>query len=493
MDYSKAFDSVDFEFIHKTFQLFNFGENFRKWIRIIYNGGKSCISNNGFISECFHINRSTRQGDPISPLVFILCLEILFITLRSDENINIKIENNELKITAYADDATYFLKNQQSTENLLNTIEQFSKISGLEVNRSKSECLLMNFELHMAGGADQFVGVPIVENLKILGHYHGKSKLICEYQNFYSKLKTMENILKMWKQRPLTLFGKNLLINSLSNSQFLFNAQIDKPPNDFTKLVEALNKDFLWGGTPKIAHHTIISDYQFGGFKYKDLASLIDSIHFKFIFKMSTTLNENHGALPKMWIKQLFNIPSTDENEVLQYYNYFFANKLNILDCKFKLPRQINWRGHTNYYELLKLLQSLCKEVPTKVENMLSIPIWYNAQLGTKFDVELSRAGFNFIKDLFPNTELLTLNEPMVTQLRPVKHHLLVQIILKIPNWLGNAIENSPMLFTTVFPAQTININSSDVMVKTLTSGRIYSKLLESKTRLPRGLLHWCE
>ena len=81
----------------------------------------------------------------------------------------------------------------------------------------------------------------------------------------------------------------------------------------------------------------------------------------------------------------------------------------------------------------------------------------------------------------------------MVTQLRPVKHHLLVQIILKIPNWLGNAIENSPMLFTTVFPAQTININSSDVMVKTLTSGRIYSKLLESKTRLPRGLLHWCE
>jgi hypothetical protein len=95
LDYSKAFDSVDFDFIHKTFQLFNFGENFRHWIRIIYNEGKSCIANNGLISECFAINRSTRQGDPISPLVFILCLEILFITLRSDENIKgFKIENN---------------------------------------------------------------------------------------------------------------------------------------------------------------------------------------------------------------------------------------------------------------------------------------------------------------------------------------------------------------------------------------------------------------
>ena len=73
LDYSKAFDSVDFEFIHKTFELFNFGENFRQWIKIIYNGGKSCITNNGFISECFEIKRSTRQGDPISPLVFILC------------------------------------------------------------------------------------------------------------------------------------------------------------------------------------------------------------------------------------------------------------------------------------------------------------------------------------------------------------------------------------------------------------------------------------
>ena len=73
LDYSKAFDSLDFEFIHKTFELFNFGGNFRQRIKIIYNGGKSCIADNGFISECFEIKRSTRQGDPISPLVFILC------------------------------------------------------------------------------------------------------------------------------------------------------------------------------------------------------------------------------------------------------------------------------------------------------------------------------------------------------------------------------------------------------------------------------------
>ena len=67
LDYTKAFDSVDFEFIHKTFELFNFGQNFRKWVKMIFRGGTSCITSNGHISEKFDILRSTRQGDLISP------------------------------------------------------------------------------------------------------------------------------------------------------------------------------------------------------------------------------------------------------------------------------------------------------------------------------------------------------------------------------------------------------------------------------------------
>ena len=85
LDYTKAFDSVDFEYIFKTFETFNFGPRFKKWIKTIYRGGKSCIKNNGNFSATFEIERSTRQGDPISPLVFILGLEILLISIRSVE------------------------------------------------------------------------------------------------------------------------------------------------------------------------------------------------------------------------------------------------------------------------------------------------------------------------------------------------------------------------------------------------------------------------
>ena len=98
----------------------------------------------------------------------------MFIALGSDENIKgFIIENNEIKLTAYADDASYFLKDKNSAKNLLIKIEQFSKISGLVVKRTKSECLLLSFEVELGEGA-QFLGIIVVENLKILGHFYGK-------------------------------------------------------------------------------------------------------------------------------------------------------------------------------------------------------------------------------------------------------------------------------------------------------------------------------
>ena len=99
-----------------------------------------------------------------------------------------KIVKNEVKLTSYADDASYFMKDKKSAENLLLVIEQFSKVSGLEVNRTKSECLLLDFEMNLGTHEDKFCGIPIVDNLKILGHFFGKNKTICEYQNFYSKI-----------------------------------------------------------------------------------------------------------------------------------------------------------------------------------------------------------------------------------------------------------------------------------------------------------------
>ena len=104
----------------------------------------------------------------------------------------LQIKNNEVKLTGYAYDVSYFCKNKNSAKNVITKISNFSKISGLEINKTKSECLILNYEnLQHTENVD---GIPVVNNLKILGHYFGKEKIICNYNNFFSKLAKMEKI-----------------------------------------------------------------------------------------------------------------------------------------------------------------------------------------------------------------------------------------------------------------------------------------------------------
>ena len=84
IDFQQAFDSVSWKFISKTLDYFNFGPSFKKWIKLFQNGAESCILQNGFLSEFFYLQRGCRQGDPISPYLFILCAEVLSLMMRKE-------------------------------------------------------------------------------------------------------------------------------------------------------------------------------------------------------------------------------------------------------------------------------------------------------------------------------------------------------------------------------------------------------------------------
>ena len=135
-DFEKAFDSIDHDFLIKCLRHFNFGDSFINWIKLFYSNAKSCVSNNGHHSDFFPIQRGVRQGCPLSPYLFIIGIELLANQIRTNENIKgITLAGSELKITCYADDATFILDGtQKSFETLIDVLENFSNISGLKLN-----------------------------------------------------------------------------------------------------------------------------------------------------------------------------------------------------------------------------------------------------------------------------------------------------------------------------------------------------------------------
>ena len=142
LDFSKAFDSLEWSFLFKTLEKFNFGPSIIKWIKTMYNGASSAVINNGFTSQYFELKRGMRQGDPLSGYLFIICVEILAIMIRCDENIaGIKIGDNEVKLAQYADDINGLVEDEASAKLFLLTVERFGVISGLNLNREKCEAM----------------------------------------------------------------------------------------------------------------------------------------------------------------------------------------------------------------------------------------------------------------------------------------------------------------------------------------------------------------
>lgn len=221
LDAAKAFDSVEWDYLWDGLARFGFGPKFIKWIQLLYQSPSARILINGRVSDAFPLSRGTRQGCPLSSLLYALAVEPLATSICMPPGIRgLRCGQLIETISLNADDMLLYLEDAgQSLLTALETIKQFGNYSGLWINWDKSQIL----PLDIGAPTEIQASSPfILSKMKYLGIMITRSPddyIRLNIEPLFTVLKTKT---QAWTRLPLGVMGRINLIKMIILPKFLY-------------------------------------------------------------------------------------------------------------------------------------------------------------------------------------------------------------------------------------------------------------------------------
>ena len=252
LDIAKAFDSVRWDYLLEVLHHLGFGNRWKAWVSILLRSASSAVMINGVRGNFFNHGRGLRQGDPLSPLLFILAIDPVqrLFDIASREGLLNPIlhRSARLRVSLYADDAAIFINPIREEVQVTNQIlAAFSEASGLSVNLSKCavypiRCdslqlkhIMQPFPCAIKAFPCKYLGLPLT------------CRPLCRV-DFQPLLDNLAGKLSAWKGKLLDKAGRLTLVNSVLTAVPVHFLTVFPLKKWAIKKIDKIRRSFLWRG-----------------------------------------------------------------------------------------------------------------------------------------------------------------------------------------------------------------------------------------------------
>jgi hypothetical protein len=311
IDMKKAFDRMEWNFLLSIMLKLGFHPTWVNWIRICVSSVSFSILINGSPFGLFTPTRGLRQGDPLSPFLFILGTEVLSRLFQQQESIGllkgIRISRDcpPINHLLFADDLIIFAKATSNEATVITScLNKYCSWSGQKVNNGKSSILFNKntspasissilgiIPYHMTTSAPFYLGLPLM---------FGTSRKDA-FQPLIDKVLSKIN---GWRAKTLSQAGRTVLIKSTAAAIPTYAMSTFLLPSSLCHTLDRRFKDFWWGFPPDKARHLSLKSWDSicrprhqGGLGLRKMTTMNQALIMKLGWKFLTTSS--------LWVQHL--------------------------------------------------------------------------------------------------------------------------------------------------------------------------------------------